>query len=178
MDSEGALCFAVDKAKGIKHRPAVIADMNNALPFLDESFDVIICIEGIEHIFNSFHLISEFHRLLKPCGKLVITTPNIQSLRSRLKFLLRGTFYWFDIRVLTGLGHVNPAPFFILRHILKVSGFEGVSVRASKSIFPVVPRGVCKIMQKIFSKSNIGEREQNSFVLLNAANLIVSARKP
>jgi len=42
----------------------------------DESFDVIVSFETIEHVDNDEKLLSEFHRLLKPNGILIISTPN------------------------------------------------------------------------------------------------------
>lgn len=50
------------------------ADMNlDAIPYEDESFDVIWCKSAIEHV-NADHLLQEFRRVLKPGGKVVILT--------------------------------------------------------------------------------------------------------
>ena len=48
-----------------------------SIPFIDNAFDKIICIDVIEHIPNDRAAISEIYRVLKPSGKLVITTLNI-----------------------------------------------------------------------------------------------------
>ena len=51
-------------------------------PYADASFDTVICGELIEHLFNDpMHLMSEINRVLKTSGHLVLTTPNICSLR-------------------------------------------------------------------------------------------------
>jgi SAM-dependent methyltransferase len=71
-------------------------NMEKPLPFLDEEFDAIICCEGIEHIFSPFKLFTEFSRTLKKGGILIITTPNIQNLYSRLQFLCSGYLFQFD----------------------------------------------------------------------------------
>mgnify|MGYP000504062997 CR=1 FL=1 len=73
----------------------VQVDMEKPLPFSDEEFDAVICCEGIEHIFSPFHLFSELTRTLKKGGILIITTPNIQNLYSRWKFLCTGYLYQF-----------------------------------------------------------------------------------
>jgi len=65
-------------------------DLNKELPFADHSFDQIISIEGIEHIENPFHLFREFARILRPGGDLILSTPNILSIFSRLRYLLIG----------------------------------------------------------------------------------------
>jgi len=47
------------------------------LPFSDECFDSIVCSEVIEHLENPEKALEEFNRVLRPEGKLIITTPNI-----------------------------------------------------------------------------------------------------
>ena len=42
----------------------------------DESFDVVTSFETIEHVPLDEDLINEFHRLLTPNGKLIVSTPN------------------------------------------------------------------------------------------------------
>lgn len=45
------------------------------IPFEANSFDGILCTEVLEHVFNIDELLGEFHRVLKPGGKALITTP-------------------------------------------------------------------------------------------------------
>jgi ubiquinone/menaquinone biosynthesis C-methylase UbiE len=47
------------------------------LPFADRSFDTIVCSEVIEHVDNPEKALHEFNRVLRPQGRLVLTTPNI-----------------------------------------------------------------------------------------------------
>ncbi len=54
-----------------------------AFPYADESFDTVVCGELIEHLFHDpMHMMSEINRILKPGGHLLLTTPNVASLRS------------------------------------------------------------------------------------------------
>ena len=46
------------------------------IPFPDESFDVAVSFQVIEHIDNDLHFVSELHRVLKKGGRLYLTTPN------------------------------------------------------------------------------------------------------
>lgn len=47
--------------------------------FSDDSFDTIIMNHVIEHIHDPIALLNECHRILRPSGILVATTPNIES---------------------------------------------------------------------------------------------------
>lgn len=72
------------------------ADLNQATPFPDQSFDLIFTVEVIEHLENPRHVMRELHRLLRPGGVLILTTPNPTSVRSVVQMALRGHFALFD----------------------------------------------------------------------------------
>ena len=71
-------------AKGIK---AKLSNLEEPLDFPSEMFDVVFAGEVLEHVFNIDLLLSEIHRVLRPMGSLVATTPNLAGLGRRL-FLL------------------------------------------------------------------------------------------
>ena len=49
----------------------------------DEYFSTVLCCELLEHLTEDpMHMMSEINRILKPGGHLVLTTPNIGSLRA------------------------------------------------------------------------------------------------
>lgn len=68
----------------------VPADLNERLPFAPSSFEAVVCLEVLEHVENPFQLLREFARVLVPGGTLLLSTPNILNIRSRMGFLLRG----------------------------------------------------------------------------------------
>jgi len=70
--------------------PFTKANLNSRIPFEDNSFDCVISVEVIEHIENHFQFVREMVRVAKPGGLVIITTPNILSLPSRLHFFLYG----------------------------------------------------------------------------------------
>jgi len=81
-------------------------DASGRLPYDDNSIDVALAIELIEHIDNHQGFFSEVCRVLKPGGKFLFSTPNILSLKSRVSFLFTGYFYSFgSLKV----GEFNPA---------------------------------------------------------------------
>ena len=61
----------------------------DVFPYADASFDTVLCCELIEHLFTDpMHMMSEINRILKPGGHLLITTPNLGSLRAISAILL------------------------------------------------------------------------------------------
>src|SRR5262245_6441073 len=59
-------------------------------PYPDETFDVVIFAELIEHLaINPVWALAEMHRVLRPGGHLIVTTPNALSLE-RLDSVVRG----------------------------------------------------------------------------------------
>ena len=113
-------------------------DLNGNLPYKDETFDCVTCVEGIEHLENPHLLIREIGRILRSGGTAVITTPNIMNIKSRFYFLLRSYFNNFrhfsqpsSQRELLGL-HINPIPFGELRYILNRYGFRIATVSCNR----------------------------------------------
>ncbi len=59
-----------------KYKYAKVIDANKPLPFPSGTFDLIWCSEVIEHLKNPLFSLAEFRRVLKPGGRIIITTPN------------------------------------------------------------------------------------------------------
>jgi len=68
---------SVDIKKVFKN--CIIVDLNEKLPFNDKSFDLIWCSEVLEHLDNPVFIKTEFRRVLKPKGEMILTTPNSYS---------------------------------------------------------------------------------------------------
>jgi glycosyltransferase involved in cell wall biosynthesis/SAM-dependent methyltransferase len=59
-------------------------------PYPDGHFATVLCCELLEHLYHDpMHMMGEIHRILRPGGALVLTTPNICSLRAIEAILLR-----------------------------------------------------------------------------------------
>lgn len=51
-------------------------DLEKRFPFKNERFNNAIASEIIEHVKNPLHFLNECYRILKPKGRLILTTPN------------------------------------------------------------------------------------------------------
>ncbi len=63
-------------------------DLNvDKIPLEDKSIDIILAGELIEHIPNTLFFLLECKRILKENGYIVLSTPNICSLKERIRML-------------------------------------------------------------------------------------------
>jgi len=69
-----------------KDIPIKKTDLNVELPEPSASADAILALEVIEHMENPRAFLREAARLLKPGGGLVLSTPNIVTIGSKLRF--------------------------------------------------------------------------------------------
>ncbi|HQS91183.1 class I SAM-dependent methyltransferase [Polaromonas sp.] len=179
-----------------------VANLNEeALPFQDTSFDLVTCTEVIEHLEHYRKAIREMYRVLEPHGTLVISTPNILNLKSRVRYLIFGFYNLFGpLHILesdlhSAGGHINPVSSFYLTHSLLDAGFKDISVSIDKpqstSIFWLV---FLYLPIKLFSTLTIRKeksryktidshneqfvRQMNTFDVLVGRTIVVGCTKP
>ncbi|MBF0190958.1 MAG: class I SAM-dependent methyltransferase [Magnetococcales bacterium] len=182
--------------------PVQKVDLNREpLPYPDASFQVVTCSEVIEHLENYRALLREMHRVLKPGGLLIVTTPNILNVKSRLRFFGSGFYNLFgplpvrnDQLYSTG-HHITPISFFHLSHALLDVGFSSIQDATDRVqkyslvwllfLAPLLGLGWLFFMhqeQRVY-KTLTAENEplvrrHNRFALLTGRTLLVSAIKP
>ena len=69
----------VDQAVGIDAHPApgvdVVADLEDGLPFHDDTFDHVFAVHVLEHVADLLGAMRELHRVLRPTGLLHVLCP-------------------------------------------------------------------------------------------------------
>jgi SAM-dependent methyltransferase len=80
--SAGMVAEAVERARplGFAAVTGIEADAS-ALPFADASFDVVVAMHMLYHVPDPAKAIAEFHRVLKPGGRLAATTNGRENMR-------------------------------------------------------------------------------------------------
>jgi len=176
--------------------PCIHLDLNRRFPVEDAKFDYVSCIEGIEHLQDHFQFVRECHRVLKPGGRLVLSTPNILNLASRLKFLLSG-FYSLvprpinEFSAIPVFDHIHPLTYYQLRYMLHTQGFEIEQVetdllrRSAAALLFLRPLVQLYMIRSMRKESDPRQRQANREIrrvlasprLLLGRTLIVVARK-
>lgn len=91
------------------------------LPIADQSVDLALAVEVIEHMENPGALLGEIRRTLRPSGHFLLTTPNVHSVEARLRLLLLGKLKQFD--QLGDPTHLYPVFRFPFARLIKRYGF-------------------------------------------------------
>ena len=118
---------AIEMCHKKKLSAKLVKSVDRKLPFKNNQFDAVVAGEIIEHLYDVNTFLKEVYRILKPKGQLIITTPNLVSLGSRLTLLL-GKIPWMIENELGGKnsGHIRYFTFDVLENLLKSHNFQVV----------------------------------------------------
>jgi SAM-dependent methyltransferase len=78
------LSSAAESATG-RGIPTIVADLARTVPLESERYDLVLCVDVLEHLLDPSHCVAEAHRILKPNGLLVVNVPNHFTLSGRLR---------------------------------------------------------------------------------------------
>jgi len=197
--------FACDYLNDLMQTPGQRVDpvdLNREnLPYPDDHFGLVTCVETIEHLENFRAVVREIYRVLKPGGLAAISTPNVLNLRSRLRYFSSGFYNLFgplvpdDVRSPGPRGHITPVNWFYLAHALQSAGFHDIHPTVDKYQRRSVPAFVLLAApihlmnwavrrrdtgkyRTVNEKNRSAVRLMNSRDLLLGRTLIVTATKP
>lgn len=91
---------------------------------LDRRFDVITAIEIIEHVENPTGFLRDARKLIKPGGYFFVTTPNVECIQGRLRFLLNGKLRTFEDDGTGDPTHISPLLSSLLPRLTEKAGWK------------------------------------------------------
>lgn len=149
--------FMADRSHS--HLKLMRLDLNEArFPFQDGQFDVVVSVEGIEHLEGQWSFIRNLCRVLKPGGHMILTTPNILNFRSRLRYFMEGRYEHFRRPLVIGKSwghdlqnyHISPISFFELQFMLQSCGFSIQEVHTNRYMYKNLLSRLFKPLLELF----------------------------
>lgn len=129
-----------------KKLPGVFFSVQNddkKFPIKNESVDLILAMDVLEHIFDVQKIIHEFNRVLKPGGQIFITTPYYGLIKNLII-----VFFGFDTVFDPTGGHIR---FFSKKSLLSLLAKNGIEVSklGYYGRFYPIPRAMYILARKI-----------------------------
>jgi SAM-dependent methyltransferase len=175
-------------------------DESGRLPYPADHFDLVCSLEVIEHVEDQFAFLREAYRVLKPGGRLILSTPNVLNMNSRWRYLHSGFTKMFDPLPLDRQdlvhtsGHIHPIPFYYLAYAMHTAGFSRLAVHYDhlrrSALFQLLLFGPIMFVGRIgfrirmrrlrpraMEQSHHLVTRMNSFRMLTARSVIVVAVK-
>lgn len=142
----------VTKANNKGLRTQVFDFGNKPLPFPDKSFDTVIMLDILEHLYDPLSVLKEAKRVSK--NNVIVGVPNFSSLPARIQTLLgkvpennqpkKGHVYWFNKTVLESM---------LKKADLHLEHTEVNTNFASIPLLGFITKTLAKIFPNIFSLS-------------------------
>ena len=103
------------EARGVSDRVQFKhVDGSKPLPFADASFDAVVCIDAINHLYNRLEVLGEWYRVLRPGGRFLFTDAVIVTgMLLRDEILARSS----------SMGHFIFTPPGVHEHVIEAAGF-------------------------------------------------------
>ncbi len=143
----------------------LVCDLERFLPFRAHTFDLVFFSEVVEHLVSPQDVLKEIHRILKPGGKLVLSTPNSAFWVYRILGLLGYT--------LTEIQHKMHLRFFSKRSLIQLvqqSGFQVNHIigRNMYMVLPILkPRCLNQVLLSLGFKEEVRFRTSKKFLQLS-----------
>jgi SAM-dependent methyltransferase len=171
------------------------------LPYADESCDAVVSIEVVEHVEDQFAFLRELARVARPGARVIVTTPNVLSLPSRLRTFAWGFPELFDPLPHAGAderllgGHIHPITGYFLAFAALRAGLERPTLHADRrkrsALAWLLPSAPLLFAASVFQRGRLARKqpqvlEENRELLqalggigmLTARTVILCAQKP
>jgi SAM-dependent methyltransferase len=163
-------------------------NLNDAPPlasFTDSSMDVVVLGEVFEHILNHpAGLLQAIHRILRPGGTLILTTPNPSTLANSIRLLGDGYVLWGtpsflrDVKlngntvIDRGDIHYREYPAWIVSDLMKELGYRVESVQYYRAGIAPTHATAKKVAKTLLALSGLSKTRPFGL------GYIIEARKP
>lgn len=174
-------------------------DARHDLPVADHSLDCVVSIEVIEHISQPYEFLDQCKRLLKPGGLLIVTTPNVGNLQSRVRNLFVGLPSLYEMPSTDPAnagrlcGHIMPLNWAFLAYGLRRSGFSSFELHVDQHkksssvlyglLWPLMLLGHWSLVRrtrrydaKVFAENTSVLAGLNTRAALTSRSLVIVAR--
>jgi 2-polyprenyl-3-methyl-5-hydroxy-6-metoxy-1,4-benzoquinol methylase len=119
---------------------------NELVEYTNQSYDVVVATELIEHLFKPDVLLSQVASVIKDDGIFIVTTPNFLVWSNRIRMLF-GQFKYTKTGLLDE-SHVHFFTYSTLHHLLKEHSFT--VVQEDNVYHPKIPRFISMSFPKLF----------------------------
>jgi SAM-dependent methyltransferase len=174
---------------------------DGTLPFPNDHFDATVSIEVVEHVQDQFAFLRELARVTKPGGRVIVTTPNVLNMNSRLRTFLTGFPALFDPLPLAHDdprllgGHIHPISPYFLAYVALRAGLEApqlvhdrtkssaaaLAVLASPALLAGRALHAARLRRKrpaLLAENRALLDAQNGWRMLTSRTAVLVARKP
>jgi len=115
---------AIGQAAEVLDEAFCLDVQKDKLPFADESFDVIICADVLEHLFDPLEVLRTLKAYLRHQGYFLLCIPNVANIKIRCNLLL-GKFDYKETGILDNT-HVR---FFTRKTVQDLVSDAGLSIK-------------------------------------------------
>jgi 2-polyprenyl-6-hydroxyphenyl methylase/3-demethylubiquinone-9 3-methyltransferase len=163
----------------------IVADAAS-LPFREEYFDLVLCVDLIEHVKRDRTLLSELHRVMKSGGSMILSTQNSLS----VNYLIESLIQRYILRKVNWMGwdptHLRFYSPKLLQSLLRTEDLKPISFAGTYFIpymlanvlSRIIGERTSKALQTILRKiNNILEKRNTTSIGYFGWGLIVSCMK-
>jgi len=113
-------------------------DVEQGINFLDNFFDIVIASEVIEHLYDTDYFLQQLKRITKDDGYLLLSTPNLASLKNRIRLLFGRYPQYSEFRLgKNQSGHIRNYTVNTLKLQLEENNWQIIQVISPNFICPM-----------------------------------------